>query len=63
MEEKHEDIFVDYEQVSYKQETELFFRNLPRYTQEYVVGLLPIATWIGRYNLTVSFRQMKQRGC
>ncbi|CAO3586888.1 unnamed protein product [Absidia cylindrospora] len=49
--EKHDEIFVDYEQVSYKEETQIFFKNLPRYTQDYLVGLLPIASWIGRYNL------------
>ncbi|KAI8343201.1 sulfate transporter family-domain-containing protein [Chlamydoabsidia padenii] len=58
MDEKHEDIFVDYEQVSYKEETEIFFRNLPRYTQDYIVSLFPIATWIGRYNLTWLIRDL-----
>ncbi|CAO3591102.1 unnamed protein product [Absidia cylindrospora] len=49
--EKQEEIFVDYDQISYKEETELFFKHLPGYSREYLVGLFPIAGWIGRYNL------------
>ncbi|KAI8086065.1 sulfate transporter family-domain-containing protein [Halteromyces radiatus] len=56
--EKQEELFVDYEQVSYKQETERFLKELPHYTQEYVVGLFPIASWIRRYNLLWMVRDL-----
>lgn len=45
------DIIIDYEQDSYKQQTQEFFHNLPHYITDYIIGLFPIATWIHRYNL------------
>lgn len=50
-----EEFIVDYETFSYRRETQRFLRNLPRYTQEYLVNLFPIARWIHRYNLLVKF--------
>ncbi|KAI8076557.1 sulfate transporter family-domain-containing protein [Gilbertella persicaria] len=45
------DIIVDYEEVSYKQQTQEFIHELPHYITDYIVSLFPIATWIHRYNL------------
>jgi hypothetical protein len=45
------EIVIDYEEDSYRQQTQEFFHNLPHYIQEYVISLFPIATWIHRYNL------------
>jgi sodium-independent sulfate anion transporter 11 len=53
--ERAEEIFIDYEHTTYKEETELFFKNLPHYTRDYLVALLPIASWIRRYNLMVLY--------
>ncbi|CAO3642348.1 unnamed protein product [Cunninghamella blakesleeana] len=49
--EKKQDIIIDYEDFSYKRETQTFFQHLPKYVEEYIVSLLPIVTWIHRYNL------------
>ncbi|KAF7725043.1 hypothetical protein EC973_000450 [Apophysomyces ossiformis] len=48
---KTEELIIDYENESYRKKTQDFIHDLPKYTQEYIVGLLPIATWIHRYNL------------
>jgi hypothetical protein len=45
------DIIIDYEQESYRQQTQEFFQNLPHYITDYIISLFPIATWIHRYNL------------
>lgn len=50
-----QDIIIDYEEFSYKRETQTFFQHLPKYIEEYIVSLLPIVTWIHRYNLQVQF--------
>lgn len=52
------DIIIDYEQDSYRKQSQEFFHNLPHYTQEYVVSLFPIATWIHRYNLQWLIRDL-----
>ncbi|CAO3637843.1 unnamed protein product [Cunninghamella echinulata] len=49
--EKKQDIIIDYEQFSYKKETQTFLHHLPKYIEEYIISLLPIVTWIHRYNL------------
>ncbi|SAM08448.1 hypothetical protein [Absidia glauca] len=56
--ERGEEIFIDYEHTTYKEETELFFKNLPHYTRDYLVALLPIASWIRRYNLMWLMRDL-----
>ncbi|KAI8139144.1 sulfate transporter family-domain-containing protein [Fennellomyces sp. T-0311] len=45
------DVVIDYDETDYRHETRKFFRELPHFIQEYVIALLPIATWIHRYNL------------
>ncbi|KAI9268492.1 sulfate transporter family-domain-containing protein [Helicostylum pulchrum] len=45
------DIIIDYEEDSYRKQSQEFFRDLPHNIQEYVLSLFPIATWILRYNL------------
>ncbi|KAL7319728.1 Sulfate permease 2 [Mucor circinelloides] len=52
------DIIIDYEQDSYRKQSQEFFHNLPHYVQEYVVSLFPIATWIHRYNLQWLIRDL-----
>jgi hypothetical protein len=48
-----EEIIIDYENVSYKHQTQAFVTHLPHYTKDYIVSLFPIASWIHRYNLMV----------
>lgn len=45
------DIVIDYEEDSYRKQTQEFLNELPHHIQEYVISLFPIATWIHRYNL------------
>ncbi|KAL9549035.1 hypothetical protein MBANPS3_005399 [Mucor bainieri] len=52
------DIIIDYEQDSYRKQSQEFFHNLPHYIQEYIVSLFPIATWIHRYNLQWLIRDL-----
>ena len=47
------DVVIDYEDTDYRYETQKFFRDLPYFIKEYIIALLPIATWIHRYNLQV----------
>ena len=47
------DVVIDYEDIDYRHETQKFFRDLPYFIKEYIIALLPIATWIHRYNLQV----------
>jgi sodium-independent sulfate anion transporter 11 len=44
-------LIIDYEDISYQQQTQEFLHNLPHYIQDYLISLFPIATWIHRYNL------------
>ncbi|KAI8987586.1 sulfate transporter family-domain-containing protein [Mycotypha africana] len=53
-----EDIIIDYEQDSYRQQTQEFLHHLPHYIQEYIISLFPIGTWIHRYNLQWLFRDL-----
>lgn len=48
-----EEIIIDYENVSYKHQTQEFITHLPHYTKDYIVSLFPIASWLHRYNLMV----------
>lgn len=48
-------IIIDYEMVNYRRETQEFFHKLPGFLKDYFIGLLPIATWIHRYNLQVRY--------
>ncbi|KAG1108657.1 hypothetical protein G6F42_015906 [Rhizopus arrhizus] len=52
------DIIIDYEQDSYRKQSQEFFHNLPHYIQEYVVSLFAVATWIHRYNLQWLIRDL-----
>ncbi|KAI7847231.1 sulfate transporter family-domain-containing protein [Circinella umbellata] len=45
------DVVIDYEETDYRYETQKFFRDLPIFIKEYIIALLPIASWIHRYNL------------
>jgi hypothetical protein len=45
------DIIIDYEEDSYRKQTQEFFHDLPHNIQQYIVNLFPIATWIHRYNI------------
>ncbi|RUS20430.1 sulfate transporter family-domain-containing protein [Endogone sp. FLAS-F59071] len=45
-------IYLDDQELSYKEKVQNFSRELPTYTRNYLVSLFPIATWITRYNLT-----------
>ncbi|KAI8889585.1 sulfate permease [Backusella circina FSU 941] len=47
----NKDLVIDYEDISYQQETQEFIHKLPHYIQDYVISLFPIASWIHRYNL------------
>ncbi|KAI9247460.1 sulfate transporter family-domain-containing protein [Phascolomyces articulosus] len=45
------DVVIDYEDTDYRLETQKFLRELPHFIKEYIIALLPIASWIHRYNL------------
>ncbi|KAI9490488.1 sulfate transporter family-domain-containing protein [Zychaea mexicana] len=45
------EVVIDYDEVNYREETQKFFRDLPHFVKEYIIALLPIASWIHRYNL------------
>ncbi|ORX53071.1 sulfate permease [Hesseltinella vesiculosa] len=45
------EIIVDYDELTFRKEVEQTTKNLPRYTKDYLVGLLPIFKWIHRYNV------------
>lgn len=49
-----QDIIIDYDAYSHRAEAQKFLNDLPHHIQNYFIGLFPIATWIHRYNLTVS---------
>lgn len=47
----NEEIIIDYENISYRHQTQEFMRHLPSYTKNYIISLFPIATWLHRYNM------------
>lgn len=49
----NEEIIIDYENISYRHQTQEFMRHLPSYTKNYIISLFPIATWLHRYNMMV----------
>ncbi|CAO3643769.1 unnamed protein product [Mucor hiemalis] len=52
------DIIIDYEEDSYRRQTQEFMHNLPHYIQEYIISLFPITSWIHRYNLQWLIRDL-----
>ncbi|KAI8979259.1 sulfate transporter family-domain-containing protein [Mycotypha africana] len=52
------EIIIDYDNVSYKDELRYFFSQLPAYTKNYLFSLFPIASWIHRYNLMWLFHDL-----
>lgn len=51
-------IIIDYDEISYREETQLFLQNLPHLIQDYFISLFPIATWIHRYNVQWLIRDL-----
>ncbi|KAI7891058.1 sulfate transporter family-domain-containing protein [Mucor mucedo] len=52
------DIIIDYEEDSYRKQTQEFFHDLPHNIQQYIINLFPIASWIHRYNLQWLLRDL-----
>lgn len=57
-ENRHGKIIIDYEDISYREQTQVFLKHLPQYIQDYFISLFPIATWIHRYNLQWLIRDL-----
>ncbi|KAI8367987.1 sulfate transporter family-domain-containing protein [Choanephora cucurbitarum] len=52
------DIVVDYEEISYKEQARQALNELPHQAAEYLISLFPIITWIHRYNLQWLLRDL-----
>ncbi|OBZ89894.1 putative sulfate permease C3H7.02 [Choanephora cucurbitarum] len=52
------DIIVDYEEISYKEQARQALNELPHQAAEYLISLFPIITWIHRYNLQWLLRDL-----
>lgn len=52
-------IVLDYETVSFKERFTSIARQFPSALKKYVLGMLPFARWIPRYNMTVKLNLCK----
>ncbi|KAI8369704.1 sulfate transporter family-domain-containing protein [Blakeslea trispora] len=52
------DIVVDYEETSYREQAKEFLNELPHHAAEYIVSLFPIMSWIHRYNVQWLIRDL-----